>query len=733
MKQIELKALLDSLTLEEKIGQLVQLNGNFFDTREEIATGPIAKVGVSGDLLYKTGSILNTFGAKTLKDLQDRYIERNDKKIPMLFMADIINGFRTVFPISLGLGCSFDPELVKRTAQIAAHEASVSGVHITFSPMVDLVRDARWGRVMESYGEDIYLNCAFAKAMVEGYQNNEVHNIFACVKHFAGYGAPLGGREYNTVEMGERALRESYLPSYKAAVDAGCRLVMTSFNTLDGIPATANAWLLRDVLRKEWGFTGTVISDHSAVKELIAHGVAEDERDASKQAIEAGCDIDMMTSAYANNLQVLVESGDLDIKYIDEACMHVLELKNDLGLFENAYRNANEDDEKTVILCDEYRAIAQDAVSKTCVLLQNKNALLPLAKDCKLALIGPYADYQGIFGMWSFATDPNSVVTVKKGFENFTNTIMPYAKGSGFMDEEGDVQSFGGMNLKMTSDDSEAELTQAISLAKQHDVIVLALGEHAQQSGEGGARGHLTLPDVQMKLLFEMKKLNKPIIVLLFSGRPLEVKEIEANCDALLQCWFPGIEGGNGIAKLIYGDVNPSARLSMSFPHSVGQCPVFYNELSTGRPASTSKHSKRFTSRYIDMPNTPYHCFGYGLSYSEFTYTNLRLSNDTLDPNGRIIASIDICNNSDVDGYECVQLYIRDLVASVARPIKELKGVQKIPLKAHESKTINFEIKEDMLRFVGRDMQYISEAGTFQVMIGKNCEDVLTTSFQFMK
>ena len=734
MEEKALQALLQSMTLEEKIGQLVQLNGNFFDAREEIATGPASKIGVSQEQISSAGSILNSFGVQQLKEVQDRYLAANDKKIPLVFMADIINGFKTVFPISLGLGCSFDPELVKRTASIAAHEASVSGIHVTFSPMVDLVRDARWGRVMESYGEDVYLNSEYARAMVEGYQNHPDadRNIMACVKHFAAYGAPVGGREYNAVEMGERTLREQYLPSYQAAVDAGCELVMTSFNTIDGIPATGSSWLLRDILRKEWGFQGTVISDHSAVKELVPHGVAVDEKDAAKQAIEAGCDIDMMTGCYANHLKELVEEGSLPQSYIDEACYHVLQMKNKLGLFENPYRSADQSKVDEVVLCKEYREFAKEVVTKTCVLLKNEQ-VLPLAKDTSIALIGPYADYVGIFGMWSILTDIQTVVTVKIGMEQLVGKErIKTAMGAAFMDEQDEVASFAGMSLKLTSDDPQKDLEEALALAKEQDVIVLAMGEHAQMSGEGGARGELTLPKVQMNLLHEMKKLHKPIIVLLFNGRPLQVKEIEAEADAVLECWFPGIEGGNGIAELLYGVANPSARLAMSFPYAVGQCPVYYNELSTGRPSAVSKHSKRFTSRYIDIPNEPTHCFGYGLSYSEFHYDKLSLNTNQMSKDSLIEVSVQVSNISDIDGTETVQLYIRDLVGSVARPVKELKGVQKVFLKAKQTQTVTFEIKEEMLRFYDKNMQFVSEPGSFLVMVGKNANETMEESFQLV-
>lgn len=735
MTNTELQNLLKGMSIEEKIGQLIQLNGNFFDTDEEVSTGPKNKLHLSKDAIAKTGSLLNTFGSETLKQIQKTYLEHSESNIPLLFMADILNGFKTVFPISLALGCSFDFEMVKRTARIAAHEASACGIHVTFSPMVDLVNDARWGRVMESYGEDPYVNAQFAKAMVEGYQNDPdpSKRILACVKHFAGYGAVMAGREYNRVELGERTLREYYLPSYKAAIDAGCRLVMTSFSTIDGIPATASEWLLKDILRNEWGFDGAVISDHSAIKELVDHGVAEDEKDAAKQAMQAGCDIDMMTGCYANYLKELVEEGSLQETQIDEACMRVLKLKNELGLFENPYRSADEETKKQIILCEEHRAFAREVVTKSCVLLRNENHTLPLAKDKKVALIGPYAEYGGIFGMWSIITDQDSVVSLKEGFANVIGQEnIQTCKGAAIMDQ-GSITCFGGVTLHVGSENPEEELQEAIAIAKKQDVIVLALGEHAQQSGEGGARGELTLAKTQLRLLKEMHKLGKPVIVLLFSGRPLDIREVEEYCDALLVCWFPGIEGGNGIADLIYGNANPSARLAMSFPYSVGQYPMSYNELSTGRPILPSTNSKRFISRYMDIPNQPLHCFGYGLSYSTFHYENLTLNHDILHEDDTIYVSVDITNTSDVAGWETAQLYIRDLVGSAARPVKELKGVQKLYLLPKETKTVTFTIQEEMLRFYTRSMKYESEAGEFKVFVGCNCEDVLEASFTLIK
>lgn len=722
MEQSKLDELFKSLTLDEKIGQLVQLNGNFFDSNEKVVTGPVAKIGIDQNKIYQTGSILNTFGAKELKNIQDRYLEKNNKKIPMLFMADIINGFKTIFPISLGLGCSFDPDMVKKTAQVAAKEAAVSGVHITFSPMVDMVRDARWGRVMETYGEDNYLNCAYAKAMVEGYQGNNdpQSNILSCVKHFAGYGAPVAGKEYNTVELSERTFRQDYLPSYKAAVDAGCELVMTSFNTIDGVPVTANERVLRDILRDEWGFKGVVISDHSAVKELIPHGVAANGAEAAKLALEAGCDIDMMTATYSNHLKELVETGQLDEKYIDEAVMRVLELKNKLGLFENPYRGADENAEKEYIMCDEFRRFARETVSQTCVLLKN-DSILPLNKNQKVVVVGPYANSKELSGMWSFNVDQDRVISVYDGFvKQADENCVAYTQGSPLLDDDSLFESFGYAKTSgaLTADNKAEMLEKAISLASDADVIVVAIGEHPHQSGEGGARGDITISHVQIELLKAMKTLGKPVVSLVFSGRPLALKDVAENCDALLHCWFPGTEGGDGIADIVYGRVNPSARLSMTFPYSVGQCPIYYNQHSTGRPALTSSHSKRFTSRYIDIPNDPYYCFGYGLSYSEFEYSPITLDHHTMTKDSLIKASITVTNISDREGTETVQLYIRDLVGSVVRPIKELKGIQKVLLKPNETKTIEFVINNEMLEFIRKDYTYGSEPGEFELFIG---------------
>jgi beta-glucosidase len=720
MLKEDVKKLLDSLSLEEKIGQLVQLGGMFYLDDNHIMTGPMQDMGIDEKKLYQAGSILNTTGAKDVIRLQKEYLEKSEKKIPLLFMADIINGYKTIFPISLALGCSYDFDLVKQTAAISAKEASVSGAHVTFSPMVDLVRDPRWGRVMESYGEDPYLNSQYAKAMVEGYQNEneDGENIFACVKHFAAYGAAMAGREYNTVDIGERSLRQDYLPAYKAAIDAGAKMIMTSFNTVDGIPATCNKHLLQDILRDEWKFDGVVISDFSSIAELMAHGVAENEEQAASLAFNAGCDIDMMTSVYLNHLKDLIDKNKVDMAKIDEAVLRILELKNELGLFENPYRSASEQKEKDVHLQPAFLQKAREAVTKSCVLLKN-DEVLPLKKEQKVALIGPYANSTDLCGVWSIHADTSKVVSVLQGMQKQANeNCVQYALGTPVSTDPDIIEHLGGFvteNQEKTTYDLQAELQHAIETAKEADVIVVALGEHYLESGEGAARMHLDVAAHQMELLKELSKLNKPIVTLLFNGRPLVLSEVLSYSDALLECWYPGIEGGNGIADLLYGTVSPSAKLTMSFPRCVGQIPVYYNSLNTGRPYAANN---RFTSHYIDGSNEPLFDFGYGLSYTSFDYGNVELDSCILEPNKTIKAAVTVTNTGKKEAEEIVQLYIHDCFGSVSRPKKELKGVCRLSLAPGQSKKAEFEIDEDMLKFFTSQNCFEAESGDFEVFIG---------------
>lgn len=734
MKNNEIHNLLNKLSVKDKIYQLIQLSGQFYQQDDELVTGPQQKLGIAAEAIKNAGSVLNIRGAQELINLQKRNLENSEHAIPMLFMADIINGYETIFPIPLGLGATWNPGLVKEAAAVSAHEAAVSGMHITFSPMVDLVRDPRWGRVMESTGEDSFLNSVFAQAFVEGYQGdmNPDKNIVACVKHFAGYGAPEGGREYNTVDMSERTFREYYLPAYKAALDAGAKMMMTSFNTVDGIPATASEWLNRTILREEWGFNGVLISDYAAVKELKDHGVARDFKEAAKLALKAGVDIDMMTSVYANNLESLVAEDEELRLLLDEAVLRVLQLKNELGLFENPFRGADVEVENVVVFSDQNRELARKVAQESLVLLKNANGILPLGNtDAKIALIGPYADTTSLSGMWSFSSHQQETPTLKQAFfEAFSEENVLVSVGCPMIEADFLKDSFGSYHTaESTSFDEEQEFARAIDYANEADIIVMAVGEHHLQSGEGGSRAQLTLPEIQKTFIKAVKALNKPIIGVVFSGRPLDLRDEFQQFDALIEAWYPGTEGAGAIVDILTGKANPSGRLSMTFPYEVGQVPIHYNEFSTGRPLADSSHSKRFTSRYIDAPNKPLFPFGYGLSYTHFEYSNLKLSQKQMSEKSGITVSVTVKNSGNYIGKETVQLYLRDLVGSVVRPVKELKAFQQIVLIPGESQTVVFEITEEMLRFHRADMKYASEPGEFHVMIGRNSEDLQKAEF----
>jgi beta-glucosidase len=714
-KTINIEELLNKMTLKEKIGQLLQLAPTFLNPNKhgEI-TGPMSEMGISKDDINNTGSVLGISGAFEMKEIQKEYLKNSAHKIPLVFMADIIHGYRTIFPVPLAIGCSWDMDVAHKVARISAKEATAAGIHVTFSPMVDLVRDPRWGRVMESTGEDPYLNSLYARAFVKGYQGDDIskdENMAACVKHFAAYGVPEGGRDYNTVDISERMLREYYLPTYKAAIDEGCKMLMTAFNTVDSVPPSGNEWLMRDLLREEWKFDGVVISDWGAVKELIPHGVAEDECEAAKKAIKAGVDIEMMTSCYTKHLEELVENGQVDEKLIDEGVLRILKLKEELGLFKNPYKGADEEKEKRLIVCEEHRKEARDVATKSMVLLKNQD-ILPFSKDIeKIAIIGPFADNNLINGPWSWQGKPEENITLKQGIINKIG-------------EEKVVVSLGcGIE-----DGSDEDIKNAIEIAKGADVVLLALGEHQDMSGEGGSRAFITLPGRQQELVEAIIKLNKKTAVVLFNGRPLEIKPVADKVPAILEAWFPGTEGGNAIADIIFGDKNPSGRLTMSFPYTVGQIPVYYNCFNTGRPSGTD----RYWSHYQDIPNAPLYPFGYGLGYTKFEYTNFELSSDTLDNKNTITAKVKVKNIGNLQGEEVVQLYIRDVSGSVVRPIKELKGFEKISLISGEEKEVIFDIKEEMLRYYTLDLEFKSEPGKFIAMIGSNSNDVFAQEFKLV-
>lgn len=737
MQLKKLKKLLTELTVTEKVGQLIQLSGEFFESSNDIIVGPEQKLGISSEIVNLSGSVLNVAGAEKARKIQDRYMAKSKHHIPLLFMTDIIYGYKTIYPIPLGLGATWNIPLIRDAYQNTASEAKASGVQVAFAPMVDLVRDPRWGRVLESTGEDPYLNSQFASSMVEGLQSglNKGKGIASCIKHFAAYGAAESGKEYNTTDMSEYRLRNQYLPSYKAAVDSGVKMVMTSFNSLNGIPATANEWLMKKVLREEWGFDGVLISDYAAVSELVAHGIAEDNRMATQQALKATVDIDMKSPCYANELKPLLEDGSISEEKLNEAVWRVLKLKNDLGLFEDPYRGASEHAEQHELVSEKRRELARKVADRAMVLLKNKNKVLPLNKDQKIALIGPYADSQELIGLWAVHGNTEDVISISEAFkEHVSKQNLKIAEGTNILENK-EILNNTGISWKnqksfvLTNDEEAKKNQEAIEAAKDADVVVMVLGEHTLESGEAGSKTRLTLPDNQLKLFEKVRSLRKKIVLVIISGRPLVLSNIEPEADALIQAWFPGTEGGHAIADVIFGDFNPSGRLSMSFPYSVGQLPVYYNHFSTGRSPETSKHSTRYTAKYLDAPVKPLYPFGFGLSYHNANYSNLKLDKKVMSKADKIRISVDIQNDSEFLGEETVQLYIRDIVGSIVRPVKELKAFKKVKLSAKAKTTVNFEITNDMLKFYGRNLNYESESGDFEVFVGGNSETNLKERF----
>ncbi|MYL62102.1 beta-glucosidase BglX [Bacillus hwajinpoensis] len=720
MNPNELKNLLSQMTIHEKTAQLMQLATPFFKGAKEAGeiTGPLEQLNLDEEQVRHSGSVLGASGAENIRNIQKTYLEESRLGIPLLFMSDIVHGYKTIFPVPLAIGCSWDLNLAEESAKVAALEAGVSGIHVTFAPMVDLVRDPRWGRVMESTGEDPHLNSEYARAFVRGFQGedlrNDVERVAACVKHFAAYGAVEGGRDYNYVDLSARELRETYLPAYKAALDEGCEMVMTAFNTVDGIPASGNKRLMRDLLREEWHFDGVVISDWGALKELIPHGVAENEREAALKSIAAGVDIEMMTPTYVHHLPQLVEEGVLDEKIIDEAVLRILTLKEKLGLFEDPLRGANVEREKEVVLCEEHRQVARKLAQKSSVLLKN-DSVLPLKKEQKIALIGPFGESDDILGPWSWLGSGDDAILLKDGLlSKIDASHLSVAKGC-------DIEN-----------GSKEALNEAVEVAKDADVIVIALGEHSDMSGEAGCRSDIRLPQSQLDLIAEMKKLNKPIVVVLFNGRPLDLHGVVGEADALLEAWYPGTEGGAAVADLLYGDANPSGRLAMSFPHSVGQVPVYYNHFNTGRPKDAPDAQVRYVSQYLDIPNEPLFPFGFGLSYTDFTYRNATISHSIMSEDD-LVVRVTVENDGSYEGEEVVQLYVRDIAGEVVRPMKELKDFKKITLQPGETKEVVFTITETQLRYHHSDLSFESDPGNYIAFVGSNSHDVQELPFKLVK
>jgi beta-glucosidase len=710
----KINLLLAKMTIEEKLGQLNQIAGGGEWNADHTSVG-ITKE--QEDLVRKglVGSFLGVAGAETTREIQRVAVEESRLKIPLMFGYDVIHGYRTIFPIPLAEAGTWDPELIQQSAHIAAMEASSAGLHWTFAPMVDIAHDPRWGRIMEGSGEDPYLGSIMASARVKGFQGSKLDaegSILACAKHFAAYGAAEAGRDYNTVDISERTLREIYLPPFKAAVDAGVGSFMTSFNEIGGVPSTASRMLLTKILRDEWGFQGFVVSDWTAVNELLMHGIAASRAEAGVLALKAGTDIDMVSEIYVKDLPPLVRENRISQTAVNQAVRRVLRAKFKLGLFENPYRNSDSEREKRLILHSDHRTLARKVAQESIVLLKNENDFLPLSKTLPtIAVIGPLADNKdNLLGSWAGLGKPEDVVTVLEAIRKkiSAQTKIVYAKGCEIDKECG------------------AALGEARNAASNADVAIVVVGEASAMSGEAASRSNISLPGEQEQLIKAIHETGKPVIVVLMNGRPLAFPWIAENIPAILETWFLGVEAGNAIADVLFGDVNPSGKLTVSFPRNVGQIPIYYNHKNTGRPTSDDK----YTSKYIDVPETPLYPFGFGLSYTTFAFSNLQASPPKLKRNEELKIAVDVTNTGKREGEEIVQLYIQDKVASVTRPIKELKGFKKISLAPGEKKTVTFMIPAQQLAFYNLEMKWDVEPGMFIVFVGGNSRDVLSSEFE---
>lgn len=732
--KIFVDALMKKMTLDEKIGQL-NLPGSGDIVTGQAQSSDIGKKIKAGQV----GGLFNIKGVEKIKEVQRVAVEESRLKIPLLFGMDVIHGYQTTFPIPLALSCVWDMNLIEQSARIAAVEASASGINWTFSPMVDISRDPRWGRISEGSGEDAYLGAQIAKAMVKGYQGDfsKNSNIMACVKHYALYGAAEAGRDYNTTDMSRVRMFNEYMPPYKAAVDAGVGSVMASFNEVDGIPATGNKYLMTDVLRKQWGFKGFVVTDYTGINEMIDHGMGNLQQ-VSALALNAGIDMDMVGEGFLLTLKKSLQEGKVTLKQIDAACRLILEAKYKLGLFANPYKFCDVARSKSEVYTAAHIEAARSIAAESFVLLKNDNNLLPLKKAGKIALIGPLANTkENMPGTWSVATDLKTAIAVKDGLEKAVgnNAQILYAKGSK-LSSDSNFEKRGTMFGRELAPDNRSEedlLKEALEVANKSDVIVATLGEASEMSGESSSRSNIDIPETQKKLLAALLKTGKPVVLVLFAGRPMTLTWEQANVPAILNVWFAGSEAGNAIADVLFGDVNPSGKLSTTFPQNVGQIPLFYNHKNTGRPLAEGKWFEKFRSNYLDVSNEPLYPFGYGLSYSNFAYSDITLSNKNLKGNQTLTATVTVTNKSNVDGKEVVQLYIRDMVGSSTRPVKELKGFQKVLIKAGESKQIVFRITQEDLKFYNYHLKYDWEPGEFKIMIGGNSKDVKAAMINWVK
>jgi len=732
-KQKFVNDLLAKMTLEEKLGQLNLPASSDFVTGA-VSSSDIAQKVKDG----KVGGVFNIRSVTKIKELQTFAVNNTRLHIPLLFGMDVIHGYKTIFPIPLGMSATWDMPLVERAARIAASEASADGIQWTFSPMVDLTRDPRWGRVSEGNGEDAFLSSAIAKAMVHGYQGDDLsaqNTIISCVKHYALYGAAEGGRDYNTTDMSRVRMYNEYFPPYKAAVDAGVGSVMVSFNEIDGVPASGNKWLVDDVLRKQWKFNGFVVSDYTGIPEMTNHGMG-DFQTVNALAMNAGVDMDMVGEGFLNTMKKSMDEGKVTLAQINKACERILLAKYDLGLFEDPYRYCNEQRSATEVFTTANRAEARKIAAQSFVLLKNNN-VLPIAAGKTIALVGPLADAkENMTGTWSVGADNAKSVSLLKGLTDAvgTNGKVVYAKGSN-LEEDAEMQNrqtMFGKDIARDNRTPEEMIKEALAVSANADVIVAAIGEGAESSGESASKSNIDIPEAQKRLLKALVATGKPVALVLFNGRPLTLNWEAANVQAILDVWFAGSEAGDAIADALLGKVNPSGKLSMSFPQNVGQIPLYYNHKNTGRPL-TGKWFSKFQSNYIDVSNEPLYPFGYGLSYTKFEYGDVQVSSKELKGDQKLMVSVNVKNTGAVAGKEVVQLYIRDVVGSITRPVQELKGFNKIELAAGESKTVSFEVTPALLKFYNSDLKFDWEAGEFEIMVGPNSKEVKKVKVNWSK
>ena len=684
----------------------------------------------------QVGGLFGITGPDKIRRAQEIAVKNSRLHISLIFGLDVIHGHRTIFPIPLGLSASWDTSLIKRSARIAANEATADGLSWVYSPMVDIARDPRWGRIAEGSGEDAFLGSQIAKAMVEGYQENDLSKdstVMACVKHYALYGAAEAGRDYNTVDMSKVRMYNEYLPPYKAAVDAGVGSVMTSFNTVDGIPASANRFLLTDVLRKQWGFRGLVVSDYTSISEMSNHGLGNLQT-VSAKSLNAGMDMDMVSEGFLTTLKKSLQEGKVSLQKIDEACRKVLEAKYKLGLFDDPYRYCNEERAKSELMSDANLQAAREIAERCFVLLKNENQVLPLKKSGTIALIGPLADNKrNMLGTWSVSGDPEKSVTIMQGIKNVAGNDVKilYAKGANISDDTMLIKRVNvfGTEIDVDSKSPDEMLNEAVETANRADVVVAVLGEAADMTGESSSMSHIGLQPGQQNLLTALVKTGKPVVLVLMNGRPMTLTWEDEHVPAILDTWFGGTEAGNAVADVLFGEYNPSGKITATFPRNVGQIPIYYNHLNTGRPYHPGD-SPKFKSDYLDVLNSPLYPFGFGLSYTTFSYSNISLDNSILQSGGKITASVSVTNTGTRKGKETVQMYIRQMVGSIARPVKELKGFKQITLDAGETQNVSFNISVEDLKFYNNDLKYVAEPGDFKLFIGTNSEDVKEADFK---